>query len=324
MLVDGVPMYRHYPDDLVDAFQRRIEAEYGEYAACGFDAPSLLRAMDRQGIERCFLYPSLGLGVLAIDGQDPRLAAAIARAYNDWLAGYCDIAPPRLNPVAVVTLHDPADARAEVRRAARGLGMRAVTIRPNPIRGRAVGHGDFEPFWAVCEDAGMAVGIHEGCHTRLPAAGADRFTSHFAMHTCCHPMEQMMAFVSLADSGTLERHPSLRVAFLEAGCGWVPYLLWRMDRLEYPHWGFQVPQVKRPPSEYFRRQCYVSVEGCEPYLVEAARLIGDDRLLFASDFPHPDHAFAEEITDLQASGLSPAVQRRVLGDNALAFYRVGA
>jgi len=64
------------------------------------------------------------------------------------------------------------------------------------------------------------------------------------------------------------------------------------------------------------------VEGCEPYIAEVARRIGEERLLFASDFPHPDHAFGEEIGDIRESGLPPALQRRILSDNPIAFYRV--
>ena len=188
-------------------------------------------------------------------------------------------------------------AAREVDRVVDDLAITSVIVRPNPVDGRPVGHPDHEPFWARCEERGVSVSLHEGCHTMLPAAGADRFTSHFAMHACCHPIEQMMAFVSLVESGTFERHPDLRVGFMESGGGWVPYLLWRLDDLEYKHWRFQVPEVKRKPSEYFHRQCYVSVEACEPYLPRLVDELGADRLLFATDFPHPDHTFGEEIAD---------------------------
>jgi len=75
----------------------------------------------------------------------------------------------------------------------------------------------------------MAVGIHEGTHSRLPTTGAERFNSRFALHACSHPMEQMMALLALIEGGVLERHRRLRVAFLESGCGWLPYWLWKLD-----------------------------------------------------------------------------------------------
>lgn len=319
LVVDGVPIYRNYPDELVAAFQHNIDRDYGRYAASGFDARSQLVAMDDQGIDEAWLYPSLALGVLAIDGQDPDLAAAVSRAYNRWLADFCSEDPSRLHPVATVSLHSPDTVDAELAWVAGEMGARAVTVRPNPVGGRHLGHPDLERFWAACEDLDLAVGVHEGCHTRLPAAGSDRFTSHFAMHTCCHPMEQMMAFVALVEGGVLERHPGLRVAFLEAGCGWLPYLLWRMDE-EFELWGFQVPQVKRPPSEYFTRQCFAGVEGDEPGLDRAIETVGADRLLFASDYPHPDHGLGQALDELREADIDDAARTQILSVSPRRFY----
>jgi predicted TIM-barrel fold metal-dependent hydrolase len=320
--VDGVPIYRSYPDALVEAFHDRTMAEYAEYAHDGFDPASQVKAMDRQGIDLQFLYPSLGLGVVAIDGQDPELAAAVARAYNTWLAEFCAFDPDRLRGVALVSLHDVDRAVTELTHAVENLGYTAVMLRPNPVNGRGVGHPDTAPFWRRCAELDVSVSFHEGCHTKLPAAGADRFTSHFAMHAACHPMEQIMAFVGLLEGGVLERHPTLRVAFLESGCGWVPYFLWRLDELEYRHWRFQVPELRRPPSEYFRRQCWVSAEGCEPYLARIVADVGPSRLLFASDYPHPDHAFGEEVEDVLSAPVPQAVKEAMFWDNPAAFYGV--
>lgn len=322
LLVDGVPIYRNYPETLVASFQAAVDKDYGEFANAGFDAASQLRAMDRQGIDESYLYPSLGLGVLAIDGQDPELAAAISRAYNRWIWDFCSEAPSRLHPVAMLSLHAPLRAVDELERIA-DTGIRGVTVRPNPVAGRHLGSPELEPFWAACEALDVAVGIHEGCHTRLPAAGSDRFTSHFAMHTCCHPMEQMMAFVALVEGGVLERHPALRVAFLEAGCGWLPYLLWRMDE-EYELWRAQVPQVKRRPSEYFARQCYAGMEGCEPLLAGVVEVVGADRLLFASDYPHPDHGLGESLAELRRAPIGDDVRAQILCSNPRRFYGAAA
>ncbi|OAI30578.1 hypothetical protein A1351_22640 [Methylosinus sp. R-45379] len=320
MRVDGAPIYRHYPEELARAFQTNIDAWYSDYRDQNFDARSTLLAMDRQGIERSYLYPSLGLGVVAIEGVDPALAAAIARAYNDWIWSFCSLDRKRLIPVPLISLHDPVAAAAEVARAARLFNARAVIVRPNPINGEPIGCAYFAPFWRSCTENGVSVAIHEGCHAQLPAAGADRFFTHFSMHTCCHPMEQMMAFLTLVENGVFETYPDLQVAFLEAGCGWVPYLLWRMDS-EYRLWRDEVPAVKRPPSEYFKRQCYVSVEGCEPYLDMVIDCLGVDRLLFGTDFPHPDHAFGEEVKEIVEAPIAREAKEKILWDNPCRFYR---
>ena len=131
----------------------------------------------------------------------------------------------------------------------------------------------------------------------------------------------VVAFLALLEGGVLERHPKLRVAFLEAGCGWVPYWLWRLDQ-RYKNVGFEVEQhVKMKPSDYFTRQCWVALASDEPYLADVIGYIGEDRLLFASDYPHPDHEpdLTEEIVALEGA-LSNATLKKILEDNPIAFY----
>lgn len=74
---------------------------------------------------------------------------------------------------------------AEARRIA-AFGWTTVVIRPNPVRGRSLGHPDYAPFWQACEQLRQAVAVHEGTHARLVSAGADRFDSRFGMHACSH------------------------------------------------------------------------------------------------------------------------------------------
>lgn len=99
-----------------------------------------------------------------------------------------------------------------------------------------------------------------------------------------------MAFLALLEGGVLERCPALRVAFLEAGCGFMPYWLWRLDHVEYRNVRNELgSRMRRPPSEYFARQCYIAFEPGEALLAETARALGPERLVFGSDFPHVDH-----------------------------------
>ncbi len=130
-----------------------------------------------------------------------------------------------------------------------------------------------------------------------------------------------MAFLTLLEGGVLERHPSLRFAFLESGCGWLPYWLWRLDEIEYKNVGFEIEaNVKMKPSDYFRRQCYIAAEP-EPYLGDLVKHIGEDRILFGSDYPHPDHG--PDITDdlVKLEGLvSRPVLQKLLWDNPKRFY----
>lgn len=93
-----------------------------------------------------------------------------------------------------------------------------------------------------------------------------------------------MGLLALLQGGVLERHPSLRIGAMEAGCGWLPYWAWRLDE-EYRAVGAEVAAtVRQPPSAYLRRHCFVSVEPDEPYLPDVVRHLPEDRLLFGSDF----------------------------------------
>lgn len=279
-----------------------------------------LRAMDRTGIDVAVLYPTYASYVIGVDFIEPELGAALARAYNDWLHDFCAPDRARLLGMGLISLHDPARAAAEVERVA-GRGWRGVVLRPNPVYGRTLGDPAYEPFWAACVHHALVVAVHEGTHARQPTAGADRFHSRFALHACSHPMELMMAFLALYEGGVLERHPGLRVAFLEAGCGWVPYWLWRLDE-EYRHLAGELDrQVSAAPSVVFQRQCFVGFEPGEPYLDDVVARLGSDKLLFGSDFPHVDH---DDDLVAQARRLGerlpePAL-RALLWENSARFY----
>jgi predicted TIM-barrel fold metal-dependent hydrolase len=204
----------------------------------GMDPAARLADLDREGIAAAVLYPSTGLLLGGV--EDPAAAVALCCAYNDWLRDYCAADPTRLLGVAAVPLQDPAAAASEAVR----LGFQAVFVRPNPCAGRALGDPAYEPLWAACERAGVAVAVHEGTTLHVPTVGIDRFPDFLSQHVVSHALEQQLACVGFVTSGILERHPGLRVVFLEAGCGWVPYLLERLDR-HFESWGWMLPGLAR-------------------------------------------------------------------------------
>ncbi|WP_437317632.1 amidohydrolase family protein [Sorangium sp. So ce385] len=315
-MLQGEPVWRKLSErarvELAWASSRRAEL-----MAAGARPEAQLLAMDRSGIDAALLYPTFTLYLMGIDRLEPRLASALAAAYNAWLRDFCARDPERLWAVGLISPHDPASMVAQLDRIA-AYGWKVVMLRPNPIEGRTLGHPDYEPFWAECEERSIAVAIHEGTHARSPSAGADRFETRFALHACSHPMEQMMAMLALIEGGVLERHPGLRVAFLEAGCGWLPYWLWRLDEVEYKHMAGEVAaNVVQPPSAYFRRQGVVAFEPEEPYLPDVLRYIGEDHLIFGTDFPHLDHDDRVVDRALALRGrLPPDTVRKMLWDNA--------
>jgi predicted TIM-barrel fold metal-dependent hydrolase len=311
----------------VEHMSDRVQATYKELFpdayAQSFAAPAQLVDMDREGVDVSFLYPSFGLFVLASDDIEPRLAVAIARGYNNWLADFCSEDPERLRGVAMLPLQDPEGAAAEAERCAVELGFRGAFVRPNPVGGRRFDDPAYDRLWEVMSHHSMALGIHEGGFPRLPQVVQGRLVHPQQVHICTHPMEQMISAVSFIYGGVLERNPGLRVAFLEAGCGWVPFWLHRMDE----HWqasstrDFGLHPLSRPPSEYFQRQCYVSADSNEYMLAQVIELIGDERIVFTTDYPHPDspwpHAAEEFLAIPRVSDESKA---KILWDNALALY----
>lgn len=280
-----------------------------------------LAGMDAAGVDAALLLPTYALFLLAVDTMEPRRADAFARAYNRWLADYTHAAPARLLPAGALALHDPDLALAELERVA-ALGWRAITLRPNPVRGRTLGDPAYDRLWSACAHHELAVALHEGTHARVPTIGADRFRTRFAQHAASHPMEQQLALLALLEGGVLERHPTLRVAFLEAGATWLPYWLWRLDE-EFHHLAAEVqPHIQHPPSTYLRRQCFATLEPTEPSL-PATFASFPSSLLFGSDFPHLDHEPDLVARLLSADGpLPPDATARVTDTNARRFLRL--
>ncbi len=286
----------------------------------GFDAESHVRAMQQMGVDVSFVYPTVSSWIIAVDTMPPKLVGAFVRAYNRWLRDFCSYNPQLLRGVGVVNLHEPEEMVDELRQIA-DFGWKAVFLRPNPVKGRLLSDSSYEPFWSACEELDIAISIHEGTHCRLPTTGADRFNTRFALHACSHPMEQMMALLTLIEGGVLERHPDLRIGLLESGCGWLPYWSWRLDR-EYEDLYWEVKgTIKSKPSEYIRRQCFIAIEPTEPYLAQIVDFIGTDNLIFGTDYPHLDHmpdAVAAMVA--LAKQLSESTVQKILWDNPARFY----
>ena len=290
----------------------------------GWTSKVQVEAMDIEGIDVAVIYPSRGLFALAIPDMEPRLAAAMARAYNDWLYEFCQENPERLLGAGMISPFDVDDAVAETRRCVREMGFRSVFLRPNEVNGRNWHDPYYEPLWAALEELEVPLGFHEGAGSLLRQVGEQFAGNAMLKHVYCHPVEQMLAVGSFCLGGILERHPRLRVAFLEGNCGWVPFLLWRMDE----HWERQgdvyAADLQAAPSEYFKRQCFVSVECDEEPVKYVIDAIGDDRLVFSTDFPHGDSKFPRAVEAFLQLPISEQSKRKILWDNCAAYYGLPA
>ncbi len=201
------------------------------------------------------------------------------------------------------------------------LGFRGGFLRPNPYDGKMINHPDFEPFWAAAEDLDFSIGFHEGASSGMPTVGVDRFEGRAAKHIISHTMEMMLACLAVIWGGVCEKHPKIRIGFLESGGGWIAPWLDRMDR-HFDDQGFNDSGLKTRPSELFRRNCWISFEPVEGSLKVLADYIGPNKIMWATDYPHSDGFFpgAPDMVRERLKGTSPATQRGVLAGGALSFY----
>ncbi len=315
LCVEGEPLLRGVPEPAY--IETGLIAERRRsYLTAGETAAGQLSHMDATGIDVAVMLPTFAPFLVYNDAIEADRSRAYADAYNRWLGDMCNEAPDRMIGAALVSRHDP-DAMVPDLEAALRVGLRAVVVRPNPVRGRTLSDPGYERFWQACEHHGLTVLLHEGTHTRVATVGADRFTSHFGQHVCSHPMEAMIGLLTLIEGGVLEAHPSLRVGILEAGCGWLPYWLWRLDHIGFEQLRGEVgDRVRIRPSEYFRRQCWIALEPGEAMLASVIREIGPANVVFGTDFPHRDHGpeIVDEVVDLRGS-IGEDALREVLWDS---------
>ena len=287
----------------------------------GWDPVLRLADMDAEEIDQAVLYPSIGLYFCVV--PEPAAAVTLAVAYNDWLAGYCATAPRRLFGAAMLPLQDPAAAAVELRRAVGELGFVAGFVRPNPVLGRSLSDRAYDRLWDTAEELDVPIGIHEGSSVIVPTLGADRPFNPMILHAVSHSFEEMLACAQLITFGVLERHPALRLVFLESSGGWAPFWLERLDEQAESFGGF-CPDLKLRPSEYFARQCAISFEVDERTLPALAPFVGAERIVWGSDYPHHDATFPGAVEALRHT-IAPcptAIQAKLLGLNARGIYRL--
>ena len=312
------------------SLQERAFARHPHYAlahARGYDATTHLEAMDIEGIDVAVIYGTRGRQVLMHDDLDPQVAAALARAHNNWTRDFCALDPRRLKFAAQLAFHDVPAAVAEARRAVRELGAVAVIGTPNPVRGRHVHDPELDSLWTAIEELGVPVGFHPTGQSSLRDDIARRYidtpNGRVIGVAGRNPIELMMAFGSMAAGGVLERHPGLRCAFLEGTCGWLPWYLWRLDEAWEKFGPGSEVQISQLPSQYFFRQCYIATGADEKPLRQVVEAIGDDNIVVSTDYPHSDGLFPVAIEEfVRLEGVGDKTKAKILWDNCARLYKL--
>ena len=169
----------------------------------------------------------------------------------------------------------------------------------------------------------MPITFHGGGQTWLkPDFSLEIFDKLMMWHTFNQPLGMMTVAVSLTAGGVFERFPRLRVALLEGNCSWAPWLFHRLD--EHYEWvgRYEVPELRRRPSEYFRTNCFLAVEADEEPVRQYVEWFGDENLVFSTDYPHADSKYPRSIEAFRKLPLSEGAQRKILWDNWQRLYRI--
>ena len=293
---------------------------YRDHSERGWTGEVQLEAMDVEGIDIAVLFPTRGLSLLTHPDREPRFVAALARAYNDWLHDFCRSDPNRLLGAGMISIYDINDAVEETHRVVEEYGFRSVFLRSNVVNGKNWTDPYYEPLWNTLEELNLPLGFHEASGSRSRQAG-EQFEPNFGLRRVyAQPFEQMMGLGSFLGGGILQRHPKLKVAFLEANCSWLPWLLWRLDEGYEREGDIFMTDLTMAPSEYFKRQCFISIEPDETPARHTIEEFGCDQLVFSTDYPHGDSRYPHAVESFLKLSLSDADKHKILWDNCARFY----
>lgn len=316
-----------YPDGDHEKLNTPGIYKYMDGAPPGSMAPhQRVQVLDDEGIDAALIYPTIGI-IWEENVDDPGLALALAQAYNNWLVDFCKPYSDRLFAVAHIPILDVEDAVSEMKRTAK-LGAKGFFIRPDIFDGRTIAHTDYDPLWAEAQDMNLPIAPHVVVRVNNTMSdwasslwpGEYSIQRENMVFTFTYLMlDVQAAFTAMMTTGVFDRFPRLKYVILESGGGWIAHWLERMDSKYKVGKGFS--SMKEPPSFYFDRQCYISVDPDEKTTPAMVKLLGAEHFVWASDFPHEDAEYGpvEELKE-HIGSLSDSAQNKILGENAVKVY----
>jgi predicted TIM-barrel fold metal-dependent hydrolase len=302
----------------------KVASRYEKALKRNYDPVSQVEAMDAEGLDVAVLFRTFPLH--CDDSLEPEYANALCRAWNHWMSDFCKENPQRLKPSALITLHDVDLAVDETRRAVKELGAVGLSLVPEPVNGRHIHDRYFDPLWAEAERLGVAICFHPAAdpNQQQVARSMDGHpNAGVLVNVYRNPVELMLATGKFCAGGVLERFPNLRVAFLEGNCGWLPWLLYRLDERWKLRRDFANEPISQKPSDYFLRQCFISVDVDEDLVADVVRRIGDDNIVISTDYPHSDSQWPNAIGSFMAiKEITDSSRRKILWNNCARLYNL--
>ena len=280
----------------------------------GYDMEYRLKDNAREGIDFQLIFPT----AIDIPSQNPGpLGAAVARAYNDWafklVAGYSD----RLSPVAMMPAGCPKEMPNELGHCIKELGCKAAHL-VSYTKEQQMDDPVFFPFYEAAQELNIPLFCHP---STLGDDGTliNRQTHFFPMHILGRPLNCAAPLVAMVLGGIFEKYPRLKVVFFEVTAEFLVFWMHRMDDdYEVIKEAGMCPQLSMPPSEYVKRNCYITCEADEKWLALALAEVGETHVLMATDYPHFDSTFPRTVRGVrERPDISPKQKKLILEENAL-------
>ena len=276
-----------------------------------------LEDLDRDGVRATVVY---GPTCTQLRMSDAALHEQVSRVYNEWAAEFQQYAPDRLILLPDLPSYSPAVARDELLRCAK-LGHKGAIVSDTVGRGAPIFEDEWAPFWDAAQETGLPIHVHlsGGTHSLRMKPGSWRMPAYVAVV----PMQLDETLSGMIFSGILEKRPRVKFVMGEAGLGWIPYVMERLDH-ELHKYGSKIGDHKLAmlPSEIFARQVFTTYED-ERLGVELIPRIGTDNVMWASDYPHGDSTWPNSRQAIAESGLGtldPAIRHKIVFANAAQLY----
>jgi predicted TIM-barrel fold metal-dependent hydrolase len=275
------------------------------------DLEKRLGVMKEEGIVYSLLFPSRAMDVGT--QRDKNFAGAFCRAYNDYIASVCREAS-QLKAVALLPFQDVPAAVVELKRAVTKLELSGVVLSSFGLK-EHIGSPTYWPIYEEMERLNVPLMIHASIQGPLGDRRADTF---LLQHTVGRPVATLYDCAALIYGGVVEKYPKLRVAFLENRAAWVPYWMDYLDAKWEKRRG-DAPLLKRKPSSYMTGgNFFYSAEPEEKSLPHVLETIGDDLIIFATDYPHSGSAFTADLLD--RTDVSDEAKTKILQDNGKRLF----
>jgi uncharacterized protein len=291
------------------------------------DPAARLRDMDAMGVDRALLFPTLFAEHFPLV-ENPDVAWALARAYNDWLLDFAKADPRRLVPVAVLPMQAPSLAVRELERVAK-RGFKAAFIRPVFFEGRYPNHPMYDPVWKRAEELEVAACVHPSPGSTNPewtcsAPFAERVATNLKIG---HPigeavgpfMDASTFLTAIAFYGHMEIYPKLRLTLVHAGAAWVPLALEKSETYLWLFSGIRDVSLE-PEHVFFDRPSLVSFDSWETPVARMPDVFGNVAA-WGSRYPNHDTGTVEEARATFARwGVPEATVAQYLGGNATRHF----